>query len=284
MRAINVGKKTILRMVRKFGGKVFIAAEGNRSESDNGYYVKSVQRALRSDKAFSIFKRDPSYRAVLEHVPRDIGEKYLGIIRRDAPEFISQIEKFKVNDLVGSPITYEYQGIGHISPTTLRYMKVASDLKKIFGTRIGDKVVEIGVGYGGQYLILDQIFNMKEYHLYDLPPVLELTSKYLESHILKSAYRQSTLNQNAGDQYYDLALSNYAFSELPAHVQESYIYKILSKSNAGYLTMNSGLETSLFVIDKLRVGTLRELLPPFEVIEENPPTGPNNYIIVWGHR
>ena len=192
--------------------------------------------------------------------------------------------EFKINDLIGTPITHTYSEIGAISPTTLRYIKVASDLRKYFGSNIGDKIVEIGGGYGGQLLINDQIFLMKEYHIYDLPPVLDLTERYLKSHILNSSYKTVTLNQSPGHEIYDLAISNYAFSELPSVLQCKYIEKILANSAKGYLTMNSGLKGSAFEIDKLSIEDLRAKLPPFEVFDEFPLTHRRNYIIVWGHK
>jgi hypothetical protein len=237
----------------------FVGAPGNRSESDNGDYVAFVETATRDFRVFSRFKTHPIYQSILEHVTKSAGEKFMAVIQRDSPDFIEQIEKFKINDLVGSPIMHSYPAVGLISPTTLRYVKVASDLRKYFGSGIGNKLVEIGVGYGGQLLVLDQVFRGIEYHLYDLPPVLELASKYLEAHILNCSYRKCTLNQNSGNERYDLGISNYAFSELPSRLQRKYIEKILSRASRGYLTMNSGLPDCTFSRDKLLLNELREL-------------------------
>ena len=247
-------------------------------------YVLFVIKATTDYRIFSRFKSDPAYREMLEHVTPEQGEKYLAIIKNQSPEFFDQFDRFKINDLVGNPIMHSYPGIGTISPTTARYVKVASDLQKYFGFDIGKKIVEIGVGYGGQLLINDQVFKMKEYHLYDLPPVLRLVERYLESHVLNCAYKTSTLNQNSGDERYDLAISNYAFSEFPSQLQCKYIEKILVNSSKGYLTMNSGRKGSLSTLDKLSVDDLRRKLPPCEIFEECPLTREENYIIVWGHK
>jgi phospholipid N-methyltransferase len=260
--------------------KEFVAAAENRSDSEGGLYVRFVERAVKDYKVFSKFKTHPHYRAILEHVSKEQGEEYLDIIRRESPELIARFQCFKINDSVGAPITFDYAGIGSVSPTTLRYVKVAADLWKLFGDLSGMKIVEVGVGYGGQLLVLDQIFKLRQYHLFDLSPVLELSARYLESHILNSAYRKCTLNQCDGEEEYDLAISNYAFSELPAHVQRKYVEKVLSRSKRGYLTMNSGIGPNKS--NKLSLEELRGLLPAFEVIEERPLTSPNNYILAWG--
>ncbi len=260
----------------------FVSRESIRSNSDNGEYVASVKKATSSYLAFSKFKLDPRYQHILEHASKEQGEACLEIIKNQSPGFIHEIEKFKINDLVGGAKLLEFDGIGSISPSTLRYLKVASDLQTIFGNQIGDEIAEIGCGYGGQLLILDQAFEFKKCDLFDLPPVLSLTSMYLESHLLNSSYRTCTLNQHSGNVDYDLVISNYAFSELPAPLQVAYIHKIISKAKRGYLTMNTGKTASSRDENKLTIEDLQARLPAFEILPESPLTSPNNYIIVWG--
>lgn len=265
-----------------FNQRKYIGIIGNRSVSDNGSYISCVQEAVQNARAFASFKHDKRYRAILEHVTKKQGDVYLEIIKQESPFLITQIDDFKDNDLIGGSITYDFQDIGHISPSTLRYVKVVSDLMNLFGEKIGGYVAEIGVGYGGQLLVADKVFNFKKYDLFDLPPVLSLASKYIESHILNGTYQTITLNQHQGDVDYDLVISNYAFSELPSKLQHKYVKKILSKAKRGYLTMNSGQPDSIFQDDKLSLNELRQLLPKFEVLPERPLTARGNYLIVWG--
>ena len=264
--------------------KVYVASAGNRSESDNGLYVQFVEKAVRNPGVFSTFKQNRAYQTILEHLNEAAGKAYWEIVQQEAPDLSEDMERFKVNDVVGNPTTYVYDHVGRISPTTLRYVKVASDLRRLFGDLTGARVAEIGVGYGGQLLVLDQIFKLGMYSMFDLPPVLNLVSKYLESHVLNSAYRTRTLNQSDGSEAYDLVMSNYAFSELPSRVQMKYVEKIMSKSRRGYLTMNSGTATSLFAKDHLLIEELRAVLPPFELLEERPLTFDGNFILVWGRK
>lgn len=272
------------RIIRQFGSKSFVAAEKNRSESEDGLYLRFVEKAVREYKVFARFKAHPHYRSVLEHVSAEVGQQYLDVMKGEAADLVAAIERFKINDIVGSPIRFEYDQVGLISPTTLRYLKVASDLRQLFGDLQGKKIVEIGVGYGGQLLVLDQLYRFSAYRLCDLQPVLALTSRYLESHILNSSYETQTLNQNDGTETYDLVISNYAFAELPAPLQRKYIEKILSRSRCGYLTMDSGKPNSCFKENHLMVEELQVMLPGCEILEEVPNTWPDNYIVVWGHR
>ena len=114
----------------------------------------------------------------------------------------------------------------------------------------------------------------------------ELISKYLESHILRGSYATTTINTYQPKSI-DLAISNYAFSELPRNLQEAYIQKVLLKSTKGYLTMNEQAHiatTKKSSWTPYHLEDLRSKLPTFEIIDETPSTGSGNYIIIWGHR
>ncbi|HTQ78330.1 MAG TPA: hypothetical protein VMI15_09940 [Burkholderiales bacterium] len=245
-------------------------------------YLACVRAAARDPGAFSEFKRDPRYRAILEHVSEEQGGEYLDIVRKESPSLLAKFDQFRQNDLLGGAITCLYPGVGPVSPSTLRYVKVASDLRNLFGARIGGNVAEVGVGYGGQLLIADKVLSFGRYDLFDLPSVLELASRYLGSHALACEYRAVALAEHAGDVDYELAISNYAFSELPARLQLVYIAKVLARSKRGYLTMNSGRPGSAFTDDKLTLEDLARRLPKFDVLAERPLTHPGNYVVVWG--
>jgi hypothetical protein len=194
------------------------------------------------------------------------------------------MEEFKVNDIIGNPRVFDYgEPVGCFSPTTIGYVKVLSDLIRLFGDLNQFTIAEIGIGYGGQCLIVDRLFTCR-FHLFDLPPVVELASKYLEAHVLAGSYLPCTLNKHHGSDDFDLVISNYAFSELRSHLQDKYIQKILSKAKRGYLTMNSGFEPEPRSVDKLSITALKERLPSFDIFKEEPLTSANNYLIVWGHK
>ena len=264
--------------------KVFAYKSEFRSDSENGNYAASVVKALKNQKSFDNFKRSRDYREILEHVSRDQGQKYLDIIlARNDGLFDAAINTVFTMDDIGSPIKHHYKVFNQsfeLSPTTLRYLKVASDINGLFGKRF-DHVVEIGCGYGGQALVNDQVLEISYATLFDLPFVNQLITRYLNSIVLNGAFRVTTINESIPDGY-DLAISNYAFSELPSVLQKTYIRKVLANSKCGYLTMNSGLGGKNSV-GKLTVSELQQLLPSCEIYEEEPNTFEFNYIIVWGH-
>lgn len=261
--------------------RTYIGLPDLRSWSDAGLYPEFVRRAAQDTRYFATFKRHPAYRSVLEHVSEEQGAHYLEQIQKQWPELISDIEKFKRNDQVGNPIRYTYPLTGEISPTTLRYLKVACDLRHLFGDLTGFHVAEVGVGYGGQILLTDMLWRLGSWTLFDLDPVLLLTSRYLECHMINSVYKPTTLNRFDGETaMFDLAISNYAFSELPRAVQLKYIIKVLSRAKRGYMTMNSGKTAD----DgrHLTIDELRTHFPTQIILDEVPLTSAENYILVWG--
>lgn len=114
--------------------------------SDNGAYIAAVTAAVNDYNAFTTFNKDPRYTTILEHATPEQGKECFDIIRSQSPELIFQINNFKDNDLEGGSTTVQYEHIGDISPSTLRYLKVASDIKIIFGEFPFEKIAEIGVG------------------------------------------------------------------------------------------------------------------------------------------
>ena len=278
--AIYVIVSQIMRISLR--AKVFAHTKEYRSDSENGSYASAVMQALKSQKSFDNFKRSYSYREILEHVTKEQGRLYLNILESRNDSILSLgLKTVLQSDDVGNPIKHRYREYETLlSPTTLRYLKVTSDLQILFGSSLG-RVAEIGCGYGGQTLVNDQLLNVQSARLFDLPFVNKLIDRYLNAHLFKGAYFTTVINKEES-RAYDLVISNYAFSELPKKLQLAYIEKVLAKAKRGYLTMNSGLGNARS-IGKLDIDELKELLPEFTLIEEEPLTADHNYIIVWGH-
>ena len=156
------------------------------SASDNGAYPEFCYAASRHDEIFANFKRHPIYNAILEHVTGEMGKAYLEVALQN-PALKLDAEKWKIilqNDSVGNPRTATYNfGNAQItcSPTTLRYVKVLSDIIALFDTDKIKTVAEIGVGYGGQCRILMNLLPLVEYNLVDLPEVISLAEKFLNT-------------------------------------------------------------------------------------------------------
>lgn len=247
----------------------------NSSISDNGHYPLIVQHASTDEQVFKNFKRHPWYTPILEHVSYEDGIKYLDIITKEYNFLLSNIEKYKTNDEIGNPMTYNYDNIGLTSPTTLRYIKVIGDIINSFGNLDGLNIVEVGCGYGGQAKIIFDTYNVNSYTVIDLPEVLNLTKKYLSRfNIDMNKVIFKDINSLTENENYDLFISNYAYTECSENIREVYFNKILTKSKMGYLTSNF---LSHETMDNEIINKINNCVK----IEERPFTGDKNFIIIW---
>jgi hypothetical protein len=251
-----------------------------QSISDTIDYKKVCLDASINDDLFNVFKSNPVYKGILEHVSTEQGKLYLDYINSNFTDLDSFIGTFKKNDIYGGTTLSNYERIGNISPSTLRYIKVLSDINNLFGNLDNKKVVEIGVGYGGQCFVLSQYYNINEYSLIDLDETLLLTDKYLNK--LDVSHRVINIDNISDlDEEFDLVISNYAYSELSRELQDLYYEKIIKKSKNGYFTYN--FISNLFNIDSYSKEEVFEKFSEknLKVMEEYPNTFENNIILYF---
>jgi len=266
-----------------FGETLFSTT--NRSDSDSTSYTSFVASAVQGEKKLQSFRKDYRYRLILEHVDFTLGFKYKNRLTPDSIDHYRNNPKLSNLSKVGSPRTFYFSDLGWISPTIIRYLYVDQKIHELFGNANIQKVAEIGIGFGGQFAVTSTSFDLKEFSLYDLPVVLDLAEKSLDEAELSSGIFKKKSIDPVESENYDLVISNYAFSELPKEIQRDYISKMLGNARCGYITMNSGRSNvSGRSAGKMTLADLAELLPPFEILEEDPKTGPDNYLIVWGHQ
>ena len=236
----------------------------------------------KNEAAFCNFKRSFVYALFFEHATYEEGEKYLAIIKEHSPKLLEHFSRFLENEKVGNPELFEYRGVGSASPSTLRYIKVASDLDRYFGNLNGKRIVEIGGGHGGQCAILSSLYHLERYVIVDLPEVLDLAKKYLSEMQVNNVDFLS-FEEFSKLPETDLIISNYTFTELDRKIQRSYLKEIFPKVKKGYLTCNFCFKH--FGVDPLQK---RELLEQFqqnnlavEQFPEEPQTGNENFILSW---
>lgn len=245
------------------------------SISDNGSYPAFCKQAAHDSDVFATFRRNPAYLSILEHVSEGLGTEYL---KHTSPDILANADKYITSDLVGDPMRFEYP-IGLFSPTTLRYMKVASDLKVLFGDLSGMRIVEVGCGYGGLCKVLMDTFEITEYTLIDLDPVLFLAGRFLNETNVPPSKLHLLPPRYTFPGKYDLFISNYALTECQRREQETYIRRL--QADRGYITAN--FINHHFGIEQVSLEELIAMLPPLEVRDEVPNTNPDNRILVWGH-
>jgi hypothetical protein len=251
---------------------------GRTSVTDDGAYTRLCDRAASDPVVFASFKRHPDYTPVLEHVNPDEGAEYLRLALEQSPPFAALLERFRDNDRLGNPHVADYGEHGSFSPTTLRYVKVMSDLVTLFGPLDGFRIIEIGCGYGGQCFTVHVASQPESYVLVDLDPCLRLQKVYLTELGVQNISCLSP-EQLPNDGAYDLIISNYAFSECTGDVQREYLARVLRQSQRGYLTCNW---ISPHHFHSLAADDLLAAMPGSSFLPEVPSTAPENRIWVWG--
>lgn len=249
---------------------------GSISGNDSNY-LAIIQLALSNEKVFRKFKSNREYREILEHVNREQGKIYLDVIKK-----YQMVDKPAVDYIKSdycNPFRYSYSGLGRIAPSNLRYLKVALDLRALFGSLEKLRIAEIGIGYGGQFCALSSLWQLCEYHFYDLPPVMDLTTKYIESLGLNINGIQIA-NFRKENKGIDLVVSNYAFSELNRNLQEIYLENVVKHSKRGYMIYNDIVRGAF---DTILVEEFVDRIPGAEILVEFPLTHPKNRLVVWGH-
>lgn len=267
---------------KKAGENEFFQAE--ISLSNNCKYPQFCLNAALSDKIFKNFKTSPIYREILEHVDLKFATEYIKEIKKYNPELLKGelIEKFKKNDKYGNPKLFEFDDLGKISGTTLRYINILSLIISMFDSLEGKNVCEIGVGYGGQMRIISEYFNLNSYTLVDMHQVLMLAQKFLDCYPIKTTINYKTMHELSYDTKYDFVISNYAFSEITREFQEIYIEKVLKNSKSGIMVMN---QVAYETYNSYSKEELCQILPNNpRIIPEAPLTYENNYVIVWGEK
>jgi hypothetical protein len=255
--------------------------EGSGSSiSDDGEFPRFCQLAARDDAVFARFRRSAIYMTILEHVTREQGGVYLRELQAD-PWMLDTLRPLLGARDLGGPRVYPYPGVGLASPTTLRYMKVAADLHRLFGGLEGMRVAEIGIGYGGQARAITKAWSLGRYELYDLPPILGLAQRFLEAAGVDTTAFSFHDGRSPDPTKADLVVSNYALSEVRREVQDAYLENVVVNCPRGYLTYNhiSPPELRSYASDEIIA-----MIPGAHTLPEVPLTDPRNVIIVWGDR
>lgn len=253
--------------------------------SDNGVVPALCQQIAEDPQKFKNFKQDPLLRMFVENASEEEGWVVLPKI---VPEFLA---KCRCNDQVGHPQLVSYGRRGKFSPTTLRYAKIASDLKREFGSLDQFRLMEIGGGYGGICTLLSKLFVPKSYTILDLPESGALCQRYLREQKVEASFAWLP---EMHEQDVDLVVSYLFFSEMDRTLQKQVIDKILSRAKAGFLICAPGhwkeIPYSATEHRRVKPFSREELLRALQkrginarAIPEDPLTGKGHFVIVWNN-
>ena len=268
------------RILRKIMRMSSYSSNQSNSDSQETFYETTIARIIDSDRKLRRFRRIYNYREILEHLDYQMGMEYVTGLDSNKLRTIANHPNVVKADFLGKPRRFKYNGIGKISPTTLRYIATAFDIdSKIKLSKI-ETIVEIGAGYGGQINIINSLYPGKRYLVFDLPKVQKLINYFLTSISPINVSMEDIRNYRSTK--VDLVISNYAFSELPKELQVEYLETVISNSKNGYMLMNSGLtDFTGRSSGKVSLEEIKKYLPHAEVLPEVPLTSPDNYLLIW---
>ena len=255
------------------------------SASDNGAYPAFCVAAANDESLFATFRREPTYLQIVEHFGYDDGLTFLNSIKSRAPELLRNVDRFRTNDMHGSPVVYEYADLGELSPSTLRYICHLANILEHFPDLSGARVIEIGGGYGGLCDIVTSWVNIASYTLVDLPQAMLLQDAWLTHTMLAEQRKKvSFWNVLSGElppnEEFDLVISNFAFTECTPAIQDAYLEEIARRSKAGFILYNVRPESyhPAVLISKLQ----RCVQSAVKSFPETPSTAATNFLLVYG--
>jgi len=238
-------------------------------------YLGACTAAAESDALFNKFRRNQSYVKILEHVGYQHGLEYIDAIKKEIGDAgISRDgDKWKAGDAFGGPKQNFFSAVGSISPSTLRYARIAYDIKKCFGDIADKSICEIGSGYGGQVRMLSALFGCDDFTIIDLLPPIQLAKKYLEKYqIYPMCYCSDMISTIQIEP--DIVISNYAFSELDSDEQIVYYNNVIRRAKCGYMLYNK-------TRGSLEIKTMQKMLKNSIIIPEGI-SGSRSEILIWG--
>ena len=279
----DISRRAYYKVV-KVSGTFLQTKRDLRGETDSDSqalgYDKLIGKFLNNSASRNRFRRNFHYRMILEHVNYKQGCAYLNRILELGIVDLDRIKLLAKTDFVGGPRRYYYDQIGWVSPTLLRYISVYSEIEKSIGFKNIQSVVEIGIGYGGQARVIHDLAGVSSYSFYDLPDVQKLADYFLRATSTQLSPRNLDIH-NVERGTFDLVISNYAVSELPAQVQREYLDKVITPATHCYMIMNSGASD----VTRRSNGKLAQLdfvssISGVAVEPEIPSTGPDNYVLI----
>lgn len=206
---------------------------------------------------FINFKISNNYNAILEHVTKELGEKYNFYIKKEFNNTINDFLNLIIkNDSIGSPFKCEIDNF-ILSPSNLRYiyhtLLIQSKISNWFH-KDEINIIEIGGGYGGLCFYLKNIIsNFKiNYTIVDLPNANILQSMFLSKQEINCDLVSCFELNNLLNKKFDLVISNYCLSELSSENRKEYFNKVICYCDKEFYVWNSN-DLSDLNVDKYQI-------------------------------
>jgi hypothetical protein len=245
-----------------------------KSVSDNISYPNFCLEASKNKNVFETFRSHIIYKNILEHVEGKLALEYFSLIKSKYKLTNNEIySRVKILNSIGSPELIKIdEVIPELSATGLRYLYTGLEIKAFLDQNnlSSSKIVELGCGYGGQSLILNDLIRIESYTYIDLPQVNPLIKQFLNNFEFSFNTNFETINtiNTSNSNRIDLFISNYSFSELPGSLQKKVLKKIIRNSKAGYMIINSDNFSKEY--EFMKKDEYRTISNTYNIYDENP--------------
>jgi hypothetical protein len=242
---------------------------GDASVSGNMAWTKLCSALVDGSLPSHNFRRLVDVKHVVETVGISDARFYAMRIKQWGPEFLDDRKVAEIDNW-GNPMRCPRLLLGTsraFSPTTLRYLATALWLKRNDKLPEGARIVEIGVGFGG-LVAMNALVSGATTTLVDLPQVEQAAARMLTDTGLAAFAEPSEPFDPTSIQ---LAISNYAFTELNKDLQEAYLEKYLRHAEHGLILSNAGVFADMIGgrSDEELVAWLRSTGIPATIEREN---------------
>jgi putative sugar O-methyltransferase len=248
---------------------------------DHDVFAEVLVKAVQDEQQFFQFKRDPFFNLIWENHSYEEGKAWLKQIDQEYAFLKIQFERFRNIDQIGSPRVYPFGDAGVFSPSTLRLIAIAGQLRARLDSFAPLHIIQIGAGCGSLCKILDDVFGFKSYTLVDLPEQLALAKKCLEKLGVKHV-QFCPLEQLPKEAVYDLVISDMSFSEFDQTYQELFFERIFRHSIFGYILGHEFPKH--YGVCAMSVDRIKERFEKLENFKQWELQGPSNnrdYFIYW---
>lgn len=174
----------------------------------------TVRRYLEACRTADVsnFKSVPQFAAIVGLANRRDGASLVTRVLAEVhPDLVARA---KLNDRVGGAHIY-----GPLAADTAVYLHEAAEVLR---APQADAIVEIGGGYGGQYVVLRALGFSGPYVIHDLPEVLGLVARYCEAVGVEPPELRTPNDTRIPDAGNWLVFSRYALTELLPQAIDNY--------------------------------------------------------------
>jgi putative sugar O-methyltransferase len=247
----------------------------NSDSEDLGSYIDFLEKVNQDNKIFENFRDDEAYKGVVETVRELLARKYYEKLIKS----FTHKQIYEYCSLLNSPGNPELTLINgdYFSNIALRYLTTAFDIKTHYGNNKIRKIVELGVGFGGQAIMLNQFFNIDKYTFVDLKAANLLTEKFLSLTDVSFEKKFCSIDSVEEDEY-DLFISNFGYSELPKKYQKLAHKKFIKNSKYGYMIVNNYWHITFRYFTKLHY---KYYLKNLIIEDEIPRSNPFNKVLIF---